>query len=71
MPVPTEAITAHRLERWAAKLSKEHATPLVLVAVGHDHAQGKLVIVTLEEPELDVGVLAVILRSALRELEGG
>lgn len=69
MSVPTEAITKERLERWENRLSAAHATPILLVAIGHDHNSGQLVVCTLDEPELDNAKLRVLLMRALTELE--
>lgn len=42
-------ITIHRLQRWSLKLRADHATPLCLVGVGHDHKLGQLVVCVPEE----------------------
>jgi hypothetical protein len=57
----TEEITKERLARWAVRLESQHATPLVLVGIGHDHVSGNLVVCLPE----DVGnpiVIALLLR---------
>jgi hypothetical protein len=66
--VPTEQITNERLERWKAKMSASHATPLVLVGVGHDHLSGQLVVCTLEEPDLSNARVRELLVWAIRHL---
>jgi hypothetical protein len=67
---PAENITNERLHRWKEHLYASHATPLLLVGVGHDHNRGALVICTLDESELDNEALAAFLREAIRRLEG-
>jgi len=62
------AIVEDRLERWAARLVDGHATPLVLVGVGHDHARGQIVVVTLDEHEMQAEVIAAFLLSAVDQL---
>lgn len=65
--VPTENITNERLRRWAKKLAIEHATPTVLVGIGHDHKSGRLVVCTVEDISNDE--LRAMLVYALKELE--
>lgn len=66
--VPVETITAERLARWSKRLSESHATPLLLLAVGHDHVSGQLVICTLEEPEISNSAIRGYLEATLRAL---
>ena len=72
MPMTAEelqALTEERLRRWTARLVAEHATPMVLVAVGHDHALGKIVICTLEDgPFSEARYLRGLLRYASEHL---
>src|SRR5436309_5857950 len=46
------AICEDRLARWTEKLVGEHATPVVLVGVGHDARKGMLVICAVDEPSV-------------------
>jgi len=48
MGVPTEKITAERLEKWKVHFAREHATPLVLIGIGHDENSGGLVTCMVE-----------------------
>jgi len=48
-----EAICQERLGEWTKRLVGEHATPIVLVGVGHDHKSGQLVLCTTEEMSND------------------
>jgi hypothetical protein len=65
--VPTGRITEERLNRWMDKLAAEDATPLILVAVGHNRNSGKLVVCTVEDVPDDQ--LALYLRGAAKELD--
>jgi hypothetical protein len=63
-----ESICQERLGRWTKRLVEEHSTPVVLVAVGHDHKKGQLTICTTEEmtdPEIKL-----FLEGALSRLRG-
>jgi hypothetical protein len=71
VPVPVEQITKDRLDKWAQRLSESHATPMMLLGVGHDQHKGTLVVCTLEEEELDNAMLCGFLRAALYQLGGG
>jgi len=42
-------ICQSRLARWQKRLVQEHATPVLLLGVGHDDQSGKVVVLTLEE----------------------
>ena len=64
-----EAICSERLERWQKKLEGEHATPVLLMGVGHDHNKGKLVVCCTED--CDDAQLALWLASALGEIKFG
>ena len=44
-----DAINRQRLDDWRKRLTSEHATPLILLGVGHDHLNGQWCICTLEE----------------------
>lgn len=64
--VPTEEITEERLARWKKRLSEAHATPVVLVAIGHDEHKGRPVICTTED--IKDSDLAHLLLYAAKEL---
>jgi hypothetical protein len=71
-PEEIQALTEERLRRWTARLVAEHATPMVLVAVGHDHASGKIVICALEDgPMSEDEAIRALLRYALHHLRDG
>jgi hypothetical protein len=44
-----KAINDERLGRWKVKLIRQHATPIFLLGVGHDHKNGQLVILCTED----------------------
>lgn len=60
-------INVERLSRWKNKLNESHATPVVLVSVGHDHNNGKVVICTTEETT-DTQIL-LFMKEAVRQIE--
>jgi len=68
------AIVQERLAGWAEISVREHQTPVVMVAVGHDHAKGKLGLCT---PQDGAGIvvtdqiLAGFLRWAVQQLDPG
>lgn len=67
--VPTEAITRARLASWERRLAEEHATPAVLVGIGHDEAAGTVVVVAPED--LPDGYVVRMLEGALVMLRMG
>jgi hypothetical protein len=40
--VPVSAIARQRLQDWVQSCERDHATPLVLIAIGHDEQAGSL-----------------------------
>lgn len=62
-------ICTERLGRWQKKLEGEHATPVLLMGVGHDHNKGKLVVVVTED--CDDAQLYLWLAGALGEIKFG
>jgi hypothetical protein len=42
MRVPVEQITRERLMEWLQGCVRAHATPVVLIAVGHDERSGEV-----------------------------
>lgn len=57
-------ICRERFARWTETLVARHQTPVIAIAVGHDHAKGRVVVLTLEE--IDDEALALLLRGAKR-----
>jgi hypothetical protein len=66
--VPVAQIVDDRLARWAIRMKESHATPVMLVGIGHDHVSGQIVLCTLDEEEFDIEKLKAFLRYALAEL---
>jgi hypothetical protein len=67
--VPTERITKERLAGWEEKFRIQHATPILLIGVGHDWNSGQAVVCIVDEPSLSKPILAAYLRFVLKELE--
>jgi hypothetical protein len=44
-----ELINVERLDGWEKQLTEHHATPILLVGVGHDHVSGKIHICVNED----------------------
>ena len=63
-------INHDRLRSWAERLTEQHATPLLLVGMGHDHAIGVTPICTLEAGP-SVPELVELRRGAADLLERG
>lgn len=59
-----------RLEGWADVLTKQHATSVLLIGVGHDHVSGKFHLCTTEdcEDETLLEVLQAITSNLKRQL---
>jgi hypothetical protein len=70
MMVPTERITKERLASWEEKFRIQHATPILLVGIGHDwnSGQGVACVVDETDPALKA-MLATYLRAVLKEFE--
>lgn len=49
MPVDVKKITDERLTEWSKQLAAAHATPVLLMGVGHDHVSGQIHIVVTED----------------------
>lgn len=60
-------ITTERLADWRNALVRNHATPVALIGVGHDHNSGELHLCITED--MPVAVLQGFLAWAVRELE--
>lgn len=57
-----EEICRDRVDRWIKRMVQDHATPIVLVAVGHDHHKGEMHVMTTEE--LDDETVAMFMEVA-------
>ena len=61
-----DRITAQRLAGWRRMLTAEHATPALVLGVGHDHNSGTVVLCYTEDVSTDD--LRKLLTRALLEL---
>jgi hypothetical protein len=66
--VNTKKITRERLGSWENKFEGAHATPVLLIGVGHDHVSGQIVICVTEG--LTDGQIVLFLENALKQLRG-
>jgi hypothetical protein len=64
--VETERISAERLESWKGLLSTDHATPAILLGIGHDENSGALIVIHAEN--ISRRVLIGLLKGAIAEL---
>jgi hypothetical protein len=62
------AITRHRLEDWGTDCIRDHATPALLLAIGHAAHSGETHIYVPDDPYFNEQRIAQMLRIALREL---
>ena len=65
----TERLTTDRLAAWARDLAYDHATPLLLVGVGHDRTRGRIVVCTVDDAEMTDDRLRAFLRYAINHLD--
>jgi hypothetical protein len=66
--VNTKKITHERLGSWEKKFEGSHATPILLIGVGHDHVNGQVVICVTED--LTDKQIILFLENALKQLRG-
>ena len=66
--VPVKQINYERMNRWKDRLNEQNSTPVVLVAVGHDHVHGRIMVLCTEDRTDEQVVL--FLKEALRQLGG-
>ena len=59
-------ICKDRLAMWTDDLVGDHATPVLLVGIGHDHRSGEVVICTVQE--MDQEKITLFLARALEKL---
>jgi len=63
-----DSISKQRLYSWRQRLNESHATPILLLGVGHDHKNGQIVICVTEDRSDSEIIL--FLEKALKELKG-
>jgi hypothetical protein len=66
MPTNTNAITQERLDAWQELLDIQHATPIMLLAVGHDSRAGEVHVCVPDD--LTSAAVRSLLVAALQEL---
>lgn len=64
-------INKERLDKWANDLADHHATPVITIAVGHDHATGQIHICTIKDNIMDRETMIGFLEAALAMLHKG
>lgn len=62
-------ITAERMRSWTTRLVDAHATPVLLLGIGHDWALGELHVVATED--LSEGYLIKLLEAVLDKAWAG
>jgi hypothetical protein len=62
-------VCEERLAHWTQGLVSEHATPIILVGVGHDHNAGMVTVYTCQE--ITDQEIALFLMSVLNRLQNG
>lgn len=60
------AINRDRLSSWERKLTQSHATPALLLGIGHDHVSGQVHVCVCEGVSTES--IRAFLRMALQEL---
>lgn len=66
MTVPVKQISLKRLQDWLADCERDHATPIALLAIGHDQHSGDLHCYRTEDGPSDPELGALIAQVALQ-----
>lgn len=69
MTVPVKQISLKRLQDWLADCERDHATPIALIAVGHDHRAGEVHVYRPEGGPSDAELGALIGEVAVRLMD--
>lgn len=69
MSVPVEKICRERMALWTQDAMRDHATPALLLAIGHDHVSGEVHVYVPDDPFFDTRMLVSLLLLALRSLD--
>jgi hypothetical protein len=67
MPVNVREITHERLGIWEKLIINAHATPTLLLGIGHDHVKGQLVVCVTEDCSNEE--VLMLLYGAIKELQ--
>jgi len=62
--VDVQAITIERLKDWGADCIRDHATPALLLAIGHDDRSGEVHVYVPDDPLFDKRAIRELLRMA-------
>ena len=62
-----DSINRERLFAWRGRLNESHATPVVLLGVGHDHNNGQIVVCVTHD--MTDKAIILFLKKALKEME--
>ena len=65
-----ERIATDRLKMWGKRIVLEHATPMFLLSIGHDHASGKVVLSCTEDEDLGRILTFLLAVASLLEADG-
>ena len=63
-----QEIGEERVASWVVKFVEEHATPFVMVGIGHDHKSGNIVLVTVDDDIASRRTVKAILQKAIQLL---
>ena len=66
--VEVKPINYERMNRWKERLNENDSTPVILVGVGHNKVQGRIMILCTEDRTDNEVIL--FLEDALRQLRG-
>jgi hypothetical protein len=69
MTVNVEEIVRERLAAWGKDCVEAHATPAMMLAIGHDNAQGEIHVLVPADDLFDRESVKALLRTALRALD--
>ena len=61
-----QIICEHRLDSWSDILVENHATPLLLIGVGHDDHSGEMHIIVPDDKLISNEMIVAILHKALQ-----
>lgn len=59
-------INYERMNRWKDRLNENHSTPVMTIGVGHDHVNGRLMVLVTEERSDEE--IRLLLLGALKQL---
>ena len=69
MTVDVATIATERLFLWTKDCISDHATPALLLSIGHDHVSGEAHLYVPDDATFDKRMVRALLKLALRELD--